>query len=163
MTLQDPNARLKRDTTPIFRLSGFRLRFRPRPDDRTSRGGQSSPGARTGPSTRARARDLRRLQAIDRRLAAETPHLASMFTLFNRLTTGEGAAANEQLPPPPRTRLNGVHLAVLVTLAAVVALCCALSTQVHPVMKPCPALAAATSAGIVPVHTMSCSAYATNK
>jgi hypothetical protein len=151
MTLQDPNARLNRDTTPRFRLRGFRRRFRPRP------------GEPAGPSARVRARDLRRLQRIDRRLAAETPHLASMFTLFNRLTTGEGAAGIEQLPPPPRTRLRGVHLAVLVTLAAVAALCFALSTQVHTVMKPCPASAAATSARIVPVHAMSCSAYATNK
>lgn len=157
MTLQDPNARPNRDTTPLFRLRGFRLRFRSRPLDR------ASTGDRTSPSARARARDLRRLRAIDRRLTADTPHLASMFTLFNRLTTGEGAAGVEQLPPPPRTRLRGVHLAVLVTLAAVVALCFALSTQVHTVLKPCPASAAATSAGSVPVHTMSCSAYATNK
>jgi hypothetical protein len=85
-----------------------------------------------------------------------------MFTLFNRLTAGEGAVGLEQLPPP-RSRLRGVHLAVLLTLAAVVALCLALSTQVHTVLKPCPASAAATSAGFVPVHTMSCSAYATNK
>ena len=160
MTLQDPNARLSPATTRRFRLRGLFLRFRFRRPGAAAGTGRDE---QAGPSARARARDLRRLAAIDRRLVAETPHLASMFTLFNRLTTGEGAAGIEQLPPLPRTRVRAVHVAVMVTLAAVVALCFALSTQVHAVTRPCTAPVAAASAATSPARTMSCAAYATNK
>ena len=54
---------------------------------------------RRGPgcSARATARGRRRLAAIDRALATETPRLASMFAMFNQLAAEEPVGA-ERLP-----------------------------------------------------------------
>jgi hypothetical protein len=133
------------------------------------------------------ARARRRLAAIDRGLAAETPRLASMFAMFNRLANAEPVGA-ERLPARtwPRPRL--AQVAFLATLAAIVALCVVLSTQAHSVMRTClssasssapaapagpaasPAAPSATSqsAGratgpseFSPVRGLNCQAYAT--
>jgi hypothetical protein len=90
----------------------------------------------------------RRLAAIDRALATETPRLASMFAMFNELAAEEPVGA-ERLPSRAWPRLRLAHVAVLATLAAIVALCVTLSTQVHAVMRPC-RVSAATSSGASP-------------
>jgi hypothetical protein len=57
-----------------------------------------------------------------------------------------------------------VHIAVLLALAVVVAVCLVLSTQIHAVARSCSATgvtaSAVSSAG---GPTLSCSAYATSK
>jgi hypothetical protein len=95
------------------------------------------------------ARARRRLAAIDRRLAAETPRLASMFAMFNRLAAAEPVGA-ERMPARtwPRPRL--AQVAFLATLAAIVALCVVLSTQVHSVMRTCLSSAPAASSAASP-------------
>ena len=106
--------------------------------------GRRRPAGRT---MTARAR--RRLAAIDRGLAAETPRLASMFAMFNRLAAAEPVGA-ERMPARtwPRPRL--AQVAFLATLAAIVALCVVLSTQVHSVMRTCLSSATAASAAASP-------------
>jgi hypothetical protein len=147
---------------------------------RLIRRGLGLPGpGRRGPGGRGRltARARRRLTAIDRALAVETPRLASMFGMFNQLAAAEPVGA-ERLPARawPRPRL--AQVAFLATLAAIVALCVVLSTQVHSVMRTClssasssasPAASPATSpaAGVSgpsafsPARSLSCQAYAT--
>ncbi len=117
---------------------------------------------RRGPgcSARATARRGRRLAAIDRALARETPRLWSMFAMFNELTAAEPVRA-EQLPPRtwPRPRL--AQVAVLATVAALVAMCVVLSVTVHGVMRPCLASAssrAGASSSVSPVASSSSSA-----
>ncbi len=117
---------------------------------------------RRGPgcSARATARRGRRLAAIDRALARETPRLWSMFAMFNELTAAEPVRA-EQLPPRtwPRPRL--AQVAVLATVAALVAMCVVLSVTVHGVMRPCLASAssrAGASSSASPVASSSSSA-----
>jgi hypothetical protein len=121
---------------------------------RMARRGHLLPGLprrRPAGSVRATARGLRRLAAIDRALAVETPRLASMFAIFNELAGGEPVGA-ERLPARarPRLRLRLAHVAFLATLAAFVALCVMLSTQLPGVMRPClstvPASSRASSA-----------------
>jgi len=87
-------------------------------------------------TVRVSARGQRRLAAMGRALARETPRLASMFAMFDELAGGEPVGA-ERLPSRtwPRPRL--VQVAFLATLAAIVALSVVLSTQVHSVMRPC--------------------------
>jgi hypothetical protein len=126
---------------------GGRDRARRRFRMRLARRGLGRPGSpRHGPAAPVRltARGRRRLAAIDRALAAETPRLASMFAMFNRLAAPEPVGA-ERLPPRawPRPRL--AQLAFLATLAAIVALSVVLSTQVHTVMRPCLTSATAPS------------------
>jgi hypothetical protein len=153
MTLHDPSARLGHEKkTRRFRLRGF-LRLRRLRADQA-----------VGPGAPVRARDRRKLAAIDHRLAADAPALASMFAMFNGLAKAEGPVGVERLTvrarPWPRPR--AVHVAVLLTLAAVAALFVVLSTQIHPTLRPCPTAAAAAATIAQPVHTTSCSAYATN-
>ena len=153
MTLHDPFAGESRETTRrSFLLRGFARR------PRTPRAVVTAP---SGPTVRAHRRDQRRLTAIDRRLVSETPQLASMFALFNRLNPGELTVGVEQLPPPRRRRLRPAYLAVLVALAAVAALCFALTTQVHAVVRPCPGSSVSAAVPTVPVSA-GCSTYATN-
>lgn len=153
MTLHDPFAGESRETSRrSFLLRGFSRR-RPRP--------RAAVPAPSGPGILARRRDQRRLAAIDRRLVNETPQLASMFALFNRLNPGELPGGVEQLPPPRRPRLRPAYLAVLVGLAAVAALCFALTTQVQAVTRPCTGRTVAAAIPGVPVSGASCSAYAT--
>jgi hypothetical protein len=118
----------------------------------------------------ARSRTRRRLAAIDRALAVETPRLASMFAMFNELAGGEEPVTAEQLPSRgPRPRPRPAQIAFLATLAAIVALCVALSTQVHTVIRPCRVSAAASPAAsqptgqatYAPMSGLSCQAYAT--
>ena len=87
-------------------------------------------------SVRVSARDQRRLAAMDRALATETPRLASMFAMFNELA-GEEPVGAERLPARAWPRPGLAQVAFLATLAAIVALCVVLSTQVHSVMRPC--------------------------
>jgi hypothetical protein len=110
-----------------------------------------------GCSTRATARRRRRLAAIDRALATETPRLASMFAMFNQLVGGEPVAA-ERLPSRtwPRPRL--VQVAFLATLAAIVALSVVLTTKVHSVMRPCPTSMSEISGASPPASSSSASA-----
>jgi hypothetical protein len=94
------------------------------------------PGRWPAGSVRATPHGLRRLAAIDRALAVETPPLASMFAMFNELAGGEPVGA-ERLPPRGWPRLRLAQVALLATLAAIVALSVALSTQLHGVMRTC--------------------------
>ncbi len=87
-----------------------------------------------------------------------------MFSIFERLYRDAELAGSERLPPAPRPprRWRAAPVAALIALAAVAALCFALSTQVvHSAVRPCvasPAASPATPAGgAVPVHTVSCS------
>jgi len=91
-------------------------------------------------AVRVSARGQRRLTAMDRALAAETPRLASMFAMFNELAGQEPVRA-ERLPPRAWPRPGLAQVAFLATLAAIVALCLVLSTQVHSVIRPCLAFA----------------------
>ena len=118
---------------------------------------------RRGPgcSTRATARRRRRLAAIDRALARETPRLWSMFAMFNELTAAEPVGA-EQLPLRTWPRPRPAQVAVFATVAALVAMCVVLSTTVHGVMRPCLASAssrigASSSASTSPVASSSAS------
>jgi hypothetical protein len=134
-----------------------------------------------GAPVRLTARGRRQLAAIDRALAAELPRLASMFAMFNQLAAQEEPASSERLPSRrwPRPRLG--HVALFAALAAIAALCVALSTQVHTVLRPCPTWPPATStaspsaspsaspfsvqaigpAVLAPVRGLNCQAYAT--
>jgi len=91
-------------------------------------------------AVRVSARGQRRLTAMDRALAAETPRLASMFAMFNQLAGQEPVRA-ERLAPRAWSRPGLAQVAFLATLAAIVALCLVLSTQVHSVIRPCLAFA----------------------
>ena len=93
---------------------------------------QRAPGC----SARATVRRRRRLAAIDRALARETPRLASMFAMFNQLTAEEPVGA-ERLPSRTWPRPGLAQVAFLATLAAIVTMCVVLSTQVHSVIRPC--------------------------
>ena len=94
--------------------------------------------------TQATARRRRRLAAIDRALAKETPWLASMFAMFNQLAAEEPVDA-ERLPARAWPRPGLARFAFLATLAAIVALSVVLSTQVHGTMRPCLTSASASS------------------
>jgi hypothetical protein len=89
-----------------------------------------------GDSVRATPHGLRRLAAIDRALAVETPRLAGMFAMFNQLAGAEPVGA-ERLPARAWPRPRVAHVAVLATLAVIVAITVALSTQLHGVMRTC--------------------------
>jgi hypothetical protein len=122
------------------------------------------PGApRRGPgcSARATARSRRRLAAIDRALAKETPRLASMFAMFNQLAAEEPVGA-ERLPSRTRPRARLAQVAFLTTLAAIVALSLMLSTKVHGVMGPCLAAASETSGASSPASSSSSSSPASS-
>jgi hypothetical protein len=97
-----------------------------------------------GCSARAAARRGRRLAAIDRGLAKETPRLASMFAMFNQLAAGEPVSA-ERLPTRTWPRPGLVQVAFLATLAAIVALSVVLTAKVHGVIRPCLTSASETS------------------
>ena len=124
---------------------------------RLARRGPGLPGLpgllRRGPggSARATARRRRRLAAIDRALAKETPRLASMFAMFNQLAAGEPVGA-ERLPSRTWPRPGLVQVAFLATLAAIVALSVVLTTRVHGVMRPCLTSASASSSASSSSH-----------
>jgi ferric-dicitrate binding protein FerR (iron transport regulator) len=153
MTLHNPS-RLGREHDGRQCLLSFLCRLRP---------GAWQPSRRHGPGAPATPGDRRRLAALDRRLAAEAPALASMYAMFGRLTGGERPTGIEALTtdPPRRRRPHPAHVAVVMALAAVIALCVTLSTQLHPGLRSCPAGMAVSAAA--PAHTTSCSSYATNK
>jgi hypothetical protein len=169
MSMHGLFARSGRDRA--WRVRAWRARLR------LARCGLGLPGlTRRGPAgpVRLPPRVQRRLAAIDRALAAEAPGLASMFATFNELTADEAAVGAERLPPRvrPRPRAYLTEVAVLTTLAAIVALLCvALSTPVHTVMRPCLAYAtagratssstepAAGPAAYGPARVLSCQAY----
>jgi hypothetical protein len=99
-------------------------------------------GARA--AVRVSARGQRRLAAMGRALTTEAPRLASMFAMFNELAGGEPVGA-ERLPSRTWPRPGLAQVAFFATLAAIVALCVVLSTQVHSVMRPCLASASPSS------------------
>ncbi len=105
-------------------------------------------------SVRVSARGQRRLAAMDRALATETPRLASMFVMFNELAGQEPVRA-ERLPSRAWPRLGLVQVAFLATLAAIVALCLVLSTQVHSVIRPCLAFASTSASPSAPLSAVS--------
>lgn len=105
-------------------------------------------------AVRVSARGQRRLAAMDRALATETPRLASMFAMFNELAGQEPVQA-ERLPPRAWPRPGLAQVAFLATLAAIVALSLALSTQVHSVMRPCLASASASRSASSPSGPLS--------
>jgi hypothetical protein len=160
VTMQDPSARLSGDEARSRRLRRIWAWRRPR-----RRG-------RPVPEARMRERELRRLAAIDRGLTAEAPRLASMFTMFGQLANGEPPGGAELLPVPARAegrrgRPRRVHIAVLLALAVVAAVCLVLSFQIHAVARTCSttgvtgttAIAVSSAGG----PTLSCSGYATTK
>ena len=130
----------------------FRLRLARR---RLSLPGRSRRGARRGTSgsVRASARGQRRLAAMGRALATETPRLASMFAMFNQLA-GEEPVRAERLPPRAWPRPGLAQIAFLATLAAIVALCVVLSTQVHGVMRPCLAAGSTSASPSTPLSAV---------
>jgi hypothetical protein len=156
MTLHDPFARMRRRA----RWFGFRpwlgLPAQELPGRKLSRSFQGGPGLR------ASARERRRLSGIERALAADTPVLASMFTMFSRLTEGEQPAGLERVPSRAWPGPRAVHLAILLALAAVAALCLTLSTQLHSAARSCTGAATGTGTS-APVRSASCHAYATTK
>jgi len=147
----------------LFTQAG-RHRARRRFRLRLARRGLGLPGlTRRGPgcSARATARRGRRLAAIERALARETPRLASMFAMFNQLAAEEPVGA-ERLPSRtwPRPRL--VQVAFLATLAAIVALSVVLTAKVHGVMRPCLTSASETPGASSPPSTSPASASASS-
>jgi hypothetical protein len=124
---------------------------------------------RPGPSARVRVPYRRRLAAIERDLISDAPALSSKFAVFNHLTSGERPVGAEQLSSAaPQLRI--VYLATLLgALAAMVALCVTLATQIRPTARPChvsSAGAVAASAGkgaFVPVRGVPCPAYPTGR
>jgi hypothetical protein len=155
MTMHDPFARMSRRTRWFSLRRGLGL-----PDSKLPRLKLSRP-YRPGPGLRASARDRRRLSRIERALTADMPALASMFTMFNRLTVGEQPAGVEWVPSPAWRRPRAVHLAVLLALAAIAALCLTLSTQLHSAARSCSGAAGMTTSA--PVRSPTCHAYATTK
>ena len=157
-----------------------RTRARRRFRLRVARRGLGLPGPRGRRrghgGVRPTARGRRRLAAIDRALAAETPRLASMFAMFNELA--EEPVGAERLPPRAWPRPRPTQVAFLAALAAIVALCVMLSTQLHSVIRPCLTTASAPSgtspsaaagrvggtprlSAFAPSRDLSCRAYAT--
>jgi hypothetical protein len=155
MTMHGPFARLSRRTRWFSLRRGLGL-----PDSKPPRLRLPRPYQR-GPGPRASASDRRRLSRIERALTADMPVLASMFTMFNRLTAGEQPAGVEWVPPPAWRRPRAVHLAVLLALAAIAALCLTLSTQLHSAARSCSGAARMTTSA--PVRSPTCHAYATTK
>jgi hypothetical protein len=155
MTMQGPFARMSRRTRWFSLRRGLGL-----PDSKLPRLKLSRP-YQPGPGLRASARDRRRLSRIERALTADMPALASMFTMFNRLTAGEQPPGVEWVPSPAWRRPRAVHLAVLLALAAIAALCLTLSTQLHSAARSCTSAAGITTSA--PVRSPTCHAYATTK
>jgi hypothetical protein len=155
MTTQDPFARMGRRTRWFSLRRGLGLPNSKLPRLKLSRPYQPRPGLR------ASARERRRLARIERALTADMPVLASMFTMFNRLTAEERPAGVERVPPPAWPRPRAVHLAVLLALAAIAALCLTLSIQLHSAARSCSGAAGMTTSA--PVRSPTCHAYATTK
>jgi hypothetical protein len=152
MTLHDPFAGPRRKTSPHSFIHSFIQKLLC-----GTSGGSRRPG--TDPASLSspdRGRERRRLAALDRRLAADAPHLAAMLDIFNQLSAGE-AIGSEELPEPPRqpaparrARPRPLHIAVLVSLAVAAALCYALSAQLHAAVRPCLAPGASAPASAEP-------------
>ena len=131
-------------------------------------GARHRPGGRPpGPGGPVRAPYRRKLARIERTLTADTPALSAKFALFNHLTRGERPVGVERLPSRGRRRPRAAYVAVLLALAAIAAMCVALSAQVRTTVRPCQP-ATATGASGASAHALtraaSCDAYAnTNK
>ena len=104
-------------------------------------------GRRPGSRASVRVPYRRRLAAIERDLTTNAPALSSKFAVFNHLTRGERPVGVEQVSLPARPRLRIVYLAALLgALAAMVALCVTLTTQLRPTARTCQVAAAGTVA-----------------
>jgi len=132
-----------------------------------------------------RRRSLRReLWALEDRLAADAPKLASMFETFNVLTQHERATGIEPLASSapllaptavasltarrPRgsarpRRLRLAAITTLVALAFVVAACLAISTQIRPVTRSCLVPTSAGLTGFKLSRAPGCAAYPAKK
>lgn len=118
---------------------------------------------------RARVPYRRRLAAIERGLEGDSAALSAKFAVFNQLTDGEGPVGAERVPSAwPQVR--PLHVATLLVLAAIVALCVTLSVQLRPEARACrlasaaaaTAATAATGPSSTPyaqVHDQACPAY----
>ena len=149
MTLHDPSARRDGDQAKParWRRTGNGLRL----PASLLRGGRRRRHRGTdlfGATPLTRQRGRRRLAAMESALARDNPRLASMFDVFNQLNSGEQPHSPERLPAQARPRLGAAPVAVLVTLAAVVALCFALSTQIGPATRQCTSSGTAAGATV---------------
>jgi len=127
-------------------------------------------GARLGPGALVRARYRRRLAAIERDLTADAPALSSKFAVFNHLTDGERPVGAEQVSLPAWPRVRVLYLATLLgALAAVVALCVTLATQIRPTARSCQVTtagavaAAAGKSAPAPMRGLPCPAYPSSR
>lgn len=127
-------------------------------------------GARLGPGALTRARYRRRLAAIERDLTADAPALSSKFAVFNHLTDGERPVGAEQVSLPAWPRVRILYLATLLgALAAMVALCVTLATQIRPTTRSCQVTTAGTVAAAAgksasaPVRGLPCPAYPSSR
>ena len=130
-------------------------------------------GGQPGSGAWVRTRYRRRLAAIERDLTADAPALSSKFAVFNRLTSGERPVGREQVSVPGWPRVRILYLATLLgAVAAMVALCVTLATQVRPTARSCQAATAGTAAAAAmavgksspaPVRGAPCPAYPTGR
>ena len=116
-----------------------------------------------GPGARVRLPYRRKLAAIERALAADTPGLSSKFALFNHLTRDERPVGVERIPRPACPRPRPVHVALLLAVAAIVTLCVTLSAQFQTAVRPCGPGGGARATISMPVRGLSCPAYANTK
>jgi hypothetical protein len=66
-------------------------------------------------------RQRRRLRRIDAAVCRSDPHLASMLSIFARLTAGEAMPGREQLRAPPPGRARAALAAAAVAAASLIA------------------------------------------
>ena len=127
-------------------------------------------GARPGPGAWVRMRYRGGLAAIERDLTADAPALSSKFAVFNHLTAGERPVGREHVSVPAWPRVRIVYLAALLgALAALVALCVTLATQIRPAARSCQVTTAGTVAAaagkssLALVRGVPCPAYPTGR
>lgn len=149
MDMHDPSTW----SSHVGRTRRFRWHFR-------SRWGRKQ---RQAPCVRVSVRYRRRLAAIERGLVADAPTLSSKFAVFNQLTDGEQPVGAEQVPRRAWSWLRSARLTMVLILAAIVALCAALSTELRAMTHPCPAAVATRTSTDHPVHDLLCRAYPTAK
>ena len=114
----------------------------------------------------------RELAALEADLTAQTPALAALYETFSQLSESEYPAARtpdgaEPLPPPLWSRPRFAGAVTVAALAAVVALCAALSLVFGPPGRSCLtagfAPAAASAMAAAQLRAMDCGEYPANK